>query len=571
MPICLFCIQTFTAPARTIVNISRIFCLFLLNLGLHAFVCGQSRITDSLQHELQNVSNDRDRVAITLQLAEQFATRNPFLALEYTSESLKLAGKLQSDSLLVQANMHQATAYLHLGNYARALQYYQAAIQDAQKLSDSLWLSTAQGHVGIIHYYQRDYEGALNQYLKALNQFPSIKAGDKMAKIRKANLLNNIGIVYDETKRFKEAGHYYDEAIKLARDANDIGFIANILNNQGTLFKDLGNNDLAFKHYREAMELRKSQNNKLGLARSYHNIGQFYFNQLKNFDSAELYLKRAIVYGEEIGLWETVESSSELLTKAYKEQGSYMEALATLELNRRVKDSLFNEESTRKITQLEMQFEFDKKQSQLEAEQQEREWYYWIVGGGVSLLLIIVTLLFFLQRNKTKRSQLEQAHLNLEKINLKNDLAMKDKELAANIMYLLNKNELINSISEKLMEIKEKVAPPSQAAVQKVVLDLQSNLQPELWQEFEFRFQQVHEHFYKTLNEKFPDLTPSEIRLCAFLKLNMTTKEISAITHQNAKSIDVARTRLRKKLNLTGTDHNLVTFLAQLDKPVTHV
>jgi hypothetical protein len=45
----------------------------------------------------------------------------------------------------------------------------------------------------------------------------------------------------------------------------------------------------------------------------------------------------------------------------------------------------------------------------------------------------------------------------------------------------------------------------------------------------------------------------------------MTTKEISAITHQNAKSIDVARTRLRKKLNLTGTDHNLITFLAHLE------
>ncbi|HEX6891165.1 MAG TPA: tetratricopeptide repeat protein, partial [Chryseolinea sp.] len=328
-------------------TISRIICLFLLNLGLHEIVRGQSSITDSLQHALQNVSDDKDRVAITLRLAEQLATRNPFLALEYTSESLKLAARLKSDSLLVQANLHQANAYLHLGNYARALQFYQAAIQGAQKLSDSLRLSASQGNVGIIHYYQHNYEGALNQYLKALNEFPSIKAGDKKAKIRKANLLSNIGVVYDETKRYEEAGRYYDEALLLARDANDPEVIANILNNQGTLFKDLGNNDLAFKRYREALELRKNQNNKFGLARSYHNIGQFYFKELKNFDSSEYYLKKAIVYGEEIGLWETVESSSELLTIAYKERGAYKEALAALELNRRVKDSLFNEESTR--------------------------------------------------------------------------------------------------------------------------------------------------------------------------------------------------------------------------------
>jgi len=550
-------------------SLLRVSFLLLLIISLQKTSWSQSAKTDSLQHELQNAGSDIARARVAMQLAEQLASSNPFLALEYANESLRLATRLKSDSLLMEANAHQATVYLHLGNYPRALQYYQAVIRGAQQLSDSLRLSVTLGYVGIVYYYQHNYEGALTQYLKALDQFPAIKAGDLKANIRKANLLNNIGIVYDETKRYKEAGRYYEEALKLVGDSND-AVLANILNNQGTLYRDLGNNDLAFKYYRQAMDLRKRQNNKVGLARSYHNIGQFYFKQLKNFDSAEYYLSKAIIYGEDIGLWETVESSSELLAVAYKERGAFKEALATLELNRRVKDTLFNEESTRKITQLEMQFEFDKKQSQIEAEQQERELYYWIGGSGVFLLLIIVTLLFFLQRNKTKRSELEQAHLNLEKINLKNDLVMKDKELAANIMYLLNKNELINSISEKLLEIKEQVAPASQVAVQRVVLDLQSNLQPELWQEFEFRFQQVHEHFYKTLNEKFPDLTPSEIRLCAFLKLNMTTKEISAITHQNAKSIDVARTRLRKKLNLTGTDQNLVTFLAHLDKPSLH-
>jgi tetratricopeptide (TPR) repeat protein len=431
--------------------------LFLILLGLKAWA--QSN-TDSLQHVLQDANTDIERVRITNQLAEQLAKRNPFLALEYATESLKLAERLKSDSLLVRANSNLGSVYLYLGNYARALQFYQSAIQGALKLSDSVGLSSAQGNMGIIHYYQTNYEGALDHYHKALQQFPTIKTGDTKTEIRKANLLNLIGVVYDETKRYEQAGHYYDEALKLARHTNDSDIIANILNNQGTLYRDLGNNELAFKHYREAMDLRQKQNNKFGLTRSYHNIGQFYFKQLKNFDSAEYYLKKAIAFGEDIGLWETVASSSELLYQAYKEKGATKEALATLELNRRVNDTLFNEESTRKITQLEMQFDFDKKQSQVQAEHREKELYYWIGGSGVFLLLIIVTLLFFLQRNKTRRSELEQAHLNLEKINLKNDLAIKDKELAANIMYLLNKNELINNISEKLMEIKEQIALP---------------------------------------------------------------------------------------------------------------
>ena len=74
---------------------------------------------------------------------------------------------------------------------------------------------------------------------------------------------------------------------------------------------------------------------------------------------------------------------------------------------------------------------------------------------------------------------------------------------------------------------------------------------------------EVHEDFYDALNKKFPDLTPNEKRLCAFLRLNMTTKEISAITHQSVQSINMARFRLRKKMNMEHDD-NLISFLGQL-------
>jgi DNA-binding CsgD family transcriptional regulator len=345
--------------------------------------------------------------------------------------------------------------------------------------------------------------------------------------------------------------------------------MANLLNNFGTLYRDMGDFDKGLEYYQKALDVRTAIKDKFGMARSYLNIGTFYTLTRKDEAKAEFYLKKGLELGQENGSLLTVNSASGLLHNFYKERKDFEKAYEYLLLNQEVSDSLFNSESTRKIAQLEMQSEFDRKQAQREVLEKERQFYYFMVGSGLIFLLVVVTLLFFLQRSKTKRSELEQNQLELEKAALKNDLAMKDKELAANIMYLLNKNELINTISEKLLDIKKQVNADSQSAVQKLVLDLQSNLQPELWQEFEFRFQQVHEKFYKILNERFPDLTPSERRLCAFLKLDMTTKEISAITHQNAKSIDVARTRLRKKLNLTGTDHNLVTFLAQLDHEAT--
>ncbi len=523
--------------------------------------------TDSLRNALQNTTNAEERLRITIALADKLYNSDPLQALEYADESIQLAKKLNSDSSLVSAYSSQAKTFLHLGNYSRALEVYQSVIQLAEKMGDRYWQAVAYGNTGSIYYYQRDHAKALKYYLQALDHFAAMNAThDSKRMLRKANLLNNIGIVYDETKEYEKATRYYAEALALSREMKDYEIMADVLNNQGTEARDQGNNALAFQRYNEALEVRKANHDLLGMARSSHNLGNFYLDHMNDDAVAERYLKDAIAIGQRISAWQTVSSASGLLYGLYKDQNRHKEALEALELSHRMSDSLFNEQSTRKIAQLEMQFEFDRKQSQLQAQQKEKELYLWSGAAVLVLLLVIVSLLFVLQRNKTRRSELEQAHLKLEKINLQNDLVLKDKELATNIMYLLNKNELINTISEKVLDIKQQVGPELQGPLQKVVLDLQSNLQPELWQEFEVRFQQVHEHFYKSLHEKFPDLSPHEVRLCAFLKLNMTTKEISAITHQNAKSIDVARTRLRKKLNLTGTEHNLVTFLSQIDK-----
>lgn len=523
--------------------------------------------TDSLRNALQNTTNPEERLRITIALADKLYNTDPLQALEYADESIQLAKKLNSDSSLVSAYSSQAKTFLHLGNYSRALEIYQSVIQLAEKMGDRYWQAVAYGNTGSIYYYQRDHAKALKYYLQALDHFAAMNAThDSKRMLRKANLLNNIGIVYDETREYEKATRYYAEALALSREMKDYEIMADVLNNQGTEARDQGNNALAFQRYNEALEVRKANHDLLGMARSSHNLGNFYLDHMNDDAVAERYLKDAIAIGQRISAWQTVSSASGLLYGLYKDQNRHKEALEALELSHRMSDSLFNEQSTRKIAQLEMQFEFDRKQSQLQAQQKEKELYFWSGAAVLVLSLVIVSLLFVLQRNKTRRSELEQAHLKLEKINLQNDLVLKDKELATNIMYLLNKNELINTISEKVLDIKQQVGPELQGPLQKVVLDLQSNLQPELWQEFEVRFQQVHEHFYKSLHEKFPDLSPHEVRLCAFLKLNMTTKEISAITHQNAKSIDVARTRLRKKLNLTGTEHNLVTFLSQIDK-----
>jgi DNA-binding CsgD family transcriptional regulator len=178
--------------------------------------------------------------------------------------------------------------------------------------------------------------------------------------------------------------------------------------------------------------------------------------------------------------------------------------------------------------------------------------------------------LYYLQRSKSQRLSLESEKINieaknlqLEKTNLVEQLEFKNKELATNVMYLVRKNELITSISEKLIKSKIAFKKENQPIIDEIIRELQSTTDEDVWTDFEMRFQQVYNEFYNKLNEKVPNLTANEKKLCAFLRLNMSTKEISAITYQSVNSLTVARSRLRKKIGLE-TDESLISFLESI-------
>ncbi|WP_083488678.1 tetratricopeptide repeat protein [Pedobacter borealis] len=560
-----FLIRSFQAKKKKIsLNKPIVFivCALLFFLNTNA----QNSKKDSLKTQLKLANTVEEQFKITVELIKLNTKTNPALALTYAEELVELANINKSDSLINKANLNLATVYLYLENFPKSLQYYFKVINNAQKDTDPDVLVSAYVNSGNIYVFKSDYKNGIAKYTKALDY---LKAKTKLNFARKAGVLNNIGSLYKEIKEYSKAMVYLNEAIKLSKQINDQGNIANILNNQGQVYQHLGKNDLALQRYLEAMEIRKKTNDLTGLATSNFRLGQYYYS-IKNFAIAEQYFKKITSTKNDSGSLSVISQASFYLYNIYKQQGKYKDALQSIEVHKNANDSLFNEARTRKITQLEMQFEFDRVQNQQKIKQREKDLYSWLIGITLVLSLAIISLLFFLQKNKAKRLHLEQNHLKLEKQNLEKDIELKDKELTTQVLHLVQKNELIDVISEKLVDIKSNMNTESQQQVQKVITDLQSNLQPELLKEFKLRFQHVHNDFFNTLNEKFPDLSPSELRLCAFLKLNLTTKEISAITNISPKSIEIARTRLRKKLNLTGTDTNLVTFLSQLEQASVH-
>ncbi len=210
-----------------------------------------------------------------------------------------------------------------------------------------------------------------------------------------------------------------------------------------------------------------------------------------------------------------------------------------------------------------MQYEFRKNQKLEEFKSEKRELFFITISGLLLGILLIIGILFGRQKANANQHKLEREKLLIENKLLMEDLNYKNIELSDNVKYMLEKNGLINMASEKLNQIKIQFKPENRKILNEIILELQSGTDDDIWEEFEMRFNQVQSNFYNNLSNEFPNLSPSEQKLAAFLRLNMNTKEISAILHQSSKSIETSRTRLRKKLNIANKNITLFEFLSK--------
>ncbi len=310
----------------------------------------------------------------------------------------------------------------------------------------------------------------------------------------------------------------------------------------------------ARNYFNLSVECRKKVSDIDGLAKTYHFMVDYYLavNQVVSALWIALESKKL---AKNIASLETQMNISNSLCRIYEQQGKYKEAFEENKVFAMLNDSIKNDKIIRQTTQLQANYELAKVEKMASLEKQRMSFVFIIVTVVLVFLIIVAVLLLVLRHLKNKKTI-------IEKQNLEHQIELKNKEFATNVMYLIRKNELINSVAKKLMMLKEEVRAELKSPVQRIILELQSEVDNEVWQEFEYRFMQVHQEFYSKLRASHPDLTPSEERICAFLKLNMSSKEIASITHQNVKSIEVIRARIRKKFNLTNTDANLVSYLA---------
>ena len=206
----------------------------------------------------------------------------------------------------------------------------------------------------------------------------------------------------------------------------------------------------------------------------------------------------------------------------------------------------------------------------------KRPWYYsnLFISAYVSLFLFFIYVLHITSKRYYKRqrerlidkAQKELALKELEssqaiiKINnekLRNDIENKNRELAISTMNIIKKNEFLSSIKTEL--IKSDVSKNSS-----VVKIIDKNLNnTDDWKLFQEAFNNADKDFLKKMKSMHSDLTPNDLRLCAYLRLNLSSKEIAPLLNISPRSVEVKRYRLRKKMSLPH-DANLTNYILEI-------
>lgn len=159
----------------------------------------------------------------------------------------------------------------------------------------------------------------------------------------------------------------------------------------------------------------------------------------------------------------------------------------------------------------------------------------------------------------------EEAINTLKNKNLETEIIHKNKELALTTMHLVQRNELILKLQEPLAQILRKTTDKTAIAEIKRINKLlkEDAKKEESWSQFANHFDQVHVDFLHRIREQYPQLTANDRKLCAYLRMNLSTKEIAPLMNISIRGVEVGRYRLRKKIGLDSTV-NLTEFMLSI-------
>ena len=461
-----------------------------------------------------------------------------------------------------------------MGDYQKAVEWMLNSIEVREKLGDFSEMAMNCSAIGNLYLEQNDLIKAEEYFRKALNLNKQTSHA-----VRKGFILINFGKLKEEQDSLNQAMEFYSDAHNLFIENGDLRGIAASLYKIAQIQTEWEDYQKAISNLFEAEEIYLKLNEKYGLTFVYNQICKTYRETKKN-DLALKYGELANNLAQQINSNPLLAASYLQLSEVYKDQGKFDSSLISFKAYEKLNTELISWENNKKLSSLENQAKIVAQEKDIKILNQENRLrkilMYFSIACTIILLLITSGIIRYqslknknlLQKKeileeKNKVFEIEkQLHQQNQRM-LENDLELKNKELASKALALLQLNEALQDVGVKVNEIKTGKNQSDKNAVNSIMQEIKMATNSNIWEEFDLAFNNVYNSFYDKLLKICPELTSTEIKMAALLKLNLSTKEIAAITFKSESAVKVTRHRIRNKLQLQP-DKKLISFLLNL-------
>lgn len=324
-----------------------------------------------------------------------------------------------------------ATVYLYMGNHPKALEFNFKALKLDEETGNKDGVETILNNIGNIYKYQHDYSKALEYYFKVLKIMENSGNNNNLGPV-----LSNIGIIYKNQNDFSHALEYFFKALKINEESGNKNYVSVILGNIGIVYKNMEDYTKALEFYFRALKLSEELNSKNNILSWIGNIGVIYTKQ-RNFKEAEFYLLKALKMSDSIGVLSERMHLENSLAEFYFEKGDNKRAYEFHKKYTSTKDSLFNEEKNKQITEMQTKYDTEKKENEnflltmenevkdLEISEQKTQKY--LLFGSIFLIILISFLVY--NRYKLKQQKiLSEEMLKQEKLRTRSMLVAQELE-----------------------------------------------------------------------------------------------------------------------------------------------
>ncbi len=549
---------------------------------------------DSLKLEISITETPQNKINLLIEASKE--ARDQSLvndAILFSKEALELsfAEDLKKEEVLSKKEL--AYAYLDNNDLKKAFSLANEAKHLADENSYDLESALVSQLLSQLYFMIAEYDKSVELSFIALKPFEKHEDYFNIS-----TSLEQIGRNYALMGKDSLGRIYFLKAIKMARTHENYSVL-------GVAMVNLSNSYYLKEQNKEAIIILKEgckvllihKENGPAIGTGYSNIALNYIG-LKQYDSAFLYLEKANVFNTRINNLRSLLNNhnsyayyyqqvneeqkfiehanlayhiakdnnfifeqriiSKLLEDYYQSNNQIDSAYKYRCIQHDISNIINSQNTLSKIAQLEMVKGLEIAEKENALIERKRIFINTVAFIVLLSLLILTIVLMRNYRTKAKLSKLKQEKLE-------DDISFKSKEMTIQLMDLTKRNELLADITKELINVsKGAQKDETKSAINKIAIDIEKATEGKIWEDFILRFKEVHSGFYARLIKKYPDLTPNEQRLCAFLKLNLSTKEILSMTGQSERSIVMARHRLRKKFGINSQEVNLVIYISKI-------